>query len=216
MNTPARVPAAGFPLSRAFLFVLVAAAALVSDLYSKQSVFGDLGYPGSSDWTKRWFDGWATFELSTTLNHGALWGMGQGWTGLFATLSIAAGGGIVYWLFFRGGAQSLWLTIALGMILGGTLGNLYDRLGLHGITDLRTGDKAYAVRDFLHFTFFHGKFEWAVFNLADVFLVTGAIMLVLQSLRAEPFPGATPATASPANSLPESAPPRSDLTATAG
>ena len=76
--------------------------------------------------------------------------------------------------------EHLWLNRR--QIMAGTLGNLYDRAGLHGLVDAN-GAAIYGVRDFLLFTF--GNFHWPVFNFADVFLVTGAIMLGIQSLRAE-------------------------------
>ena len=65
------------------------------------------------------------------------------------------------------------------VLLAGTMGNLYDRLGLHGWKDAQ--GPVYAVRDFLDFVFFDGGFHWATFNFADSYLVTGAIMLILQS-----------------------------------
>jgi lipoprotein signal peptidase len=40
------------------------------------------------------------------------------------------------------------------------------------------------VRDFLHFQL--GPLDWAIFNLADSFLVVGAAMVFLQSFQAEP------------------------------
>jgi signal peptidase II len=63
---------------------------------------------------------------------------------------------------------------ALGLILAGTVGNLYDRLVFHG------------VRDFLYFY----KIEWPVFNVADCCLVVGAGLLLLQALLASPKPHA--------------------------
>ena len=59
MNTPPRIPR-----SRWFLFAAIAAAALISDLWSKQAVFAELGYPGSTDWTRAWFDGWRTKDAA--------------------------------------------------------------------------------------------------------------------------------------------------------
>ena len=118
-----------------------------------------------------------TTRLFTSFNEGALWGIGQGWTWLFALLSILAACGVFYWLFVHGAAISKWLTVALSLIMAGTLGNLWDRVGLHGCEV--DGRPIFGVRDFLLFTF--GEFHWPVFNFADVFLVTGAIMLVLQS-----------------------------------
>lgn len=187
MRTEARAEslkhAGPVPWSRYPVFFGLATAALAWDLYSKWAVFADLGVGRISDWQREFFGNAVRFRLHTNFNYGALWGFGQGYTFVFAALSLVAAVGILYWLFVRGGAWSWWLTIALGLILGGTLGNFYDRLGLHGWKD---GDeKVYAVRDFLDFQFF-GVFDWAIFNFADSYLVTGAIMLVLYSFQPEP------------------------------
>lgn len=171
-----------FPRNRYFVFLVLAVFGVLLDLMSKHQVFKQLNYPnGNTDWL---LTGWVSFKLHTTLNQGALWGVGQGMTELFAGLSMLASGFIIYWLFIRGAARSLWLTFALGFIMAGTLGNLYDRLGLHGCVDPMTGETWYAVRDF--FLFRLGTYHWPVFNVADIFLVTGAIMLFLQSLTPEP------------------------------
>ncbi len=131
------------------------------------------------------------FSLTTSLNEGALFGMGQGMTFVFAGLSIAASIGIIYWLFVRGGSQSWFLTIALAIITGGIFGNLYDRLGLPGLewnfpAD-RVGEPVYAVRDWLHFQLLRKDgsifFDWPVFNIADSLLVCGSVLLVLFGLK---------------------------------
>jgi signal peptidase II len=128
---------------------------------------------------------------------GALWGIGQNQTWLFAALSFVAIVVIAYFLWSKQAIASWWLTIATGLLFAGTLGNLYDRLSLHGWKD--EGSPVYAVRDFLDFVFFDGAFNWATFNFADVFLVTGAIMLVLQS-----FSGSRDETgAKPSQSVPQ-------------
>lgn len=173
------------PASRYVAFLLLAIVGLAVDLSSKHAVFAALGQNGASDWTREWFDGWMTFSFRTTFNRGALWGVGQGLTWLFASLSVVAVGGVIYWLFVRGAARSWWLTVALALIMAGTLGNLYDRLGWHGHQEFDGNAlmRIYAVRDFLLFTF--GDFHWPVFNFADVFLVTGAVMLILQSFTAD-------------------------------
>lgn len=171
------------PRNRYVTFFLIALLGLAIDLGSKDAVFaklGGIGVPGADVYD--FFGGWSTFRLFTSINHGALWGIGQGMTWLFALLSVVAVGGVIVWLFVYGAAKSLWLTVSLGLIMAGTLGNLYDRAGLHGLVDVN-GAAIYGVRDFLLFTF--GNFHWPVFNFADVFLVTGAIMLGIQSLRAE-------------------------------
>lgn len=184
--------------NRLAVFVVLSALALAGDLWTKSAVFNDLGYPGAEPDVYRrgdhrvfaypsyhegessaYLDGWMTFRLLTSFNRGALWGLGQEYTWVFAGLSVAAVVGIPIWLFRFNASRSLWLTVALALILGGTLGNLYDRMGLHQYKDAH-GLTITAVRDFLLFTF--GAFHWPVFNFADVFLVTGATMLVVHSL----------------------------------
>ena len=118
------------PISRYVAFGLIATTGVLADLSSKSRVFAVLGYPQRS--TEPFFEGAVTFRLYTSLNEGALWGMGQGYAWLFAALSLVAVIGVVYWLFFRGAAVSWWLTVSLALIMSGTLGNLYDRLALHG------------------------------------------------------------------------------------
>jgi signal peptidase II len=207
------------PVSRYWCFGLLTIGGLSADLISKWWAFRALGGPHrTSDWNYGVDFLWGRFEctLTTTFNFGALFGMGQGLSWLFALLSVAAAGGIVYWLFARGHARSLWLTITLALILSGALGNLYDRINLHGWTDDQ-GHPIYAVRDFINCTIpgieLHGfqprliqEYHWPVFNLADVCLVTGAIMLMLHSFfapraaaegtTAENATSPTPATAS--------------------
>jgi signal peptidase II len=214
----------GVPVNRAVVFFVVAAIVLAGDLASKSLVFRDLGYPGtdrepvvrgqhavfaappeSSGSSVAYLNGWVTFRLFTSFNRGALWGVGQGYTWLFAALSGAAVVGIPTWLFGFRAARSWWLTVALSLILGGTLGNLYDRIGLPQCID-ENGGTVLAVRDFLLFTF--GAFHWPVFNFADVSLVTGAGMLVVHSLQPTgPTPAATAATPAPAPADATPAPP---------
>jgi len=203
------------PRSRYVCFLLLAAGGIASDLVSKAWVFAQLGGENRSSawsWGTDFLWGRFEFRLSTVFNRGALFGIGQGLGWLFAALSVLAAAGIVYWLFVRGEARSWWLTVTLALILAGALGNLYDRLHLYGGTGA-DGKPQQGVRDFLHCTIpgfeFRGsywprlkrEYQWPVFNLADVYLVTGAIMLTLYSLvnpgrKATGAAGATGATGS--------------------
>jgi signal peptidase II len=174
------------------IFAVLAIVGLVVDLWTKRVTFDPEFVPGAR---RPIAGGWATFELTTSFNEGALFGVGQGLTWLFALLSLVAVAGVFFWLFWLGGRSSIWLSVALGLILAGTLGNLYDRAGCHGEVypdgTVRAGETRYAVRDFLLLTFgrpgtrIGQRYHYPVFNFADAFLVTGAIMLVLKSFRAE-------------------------------
>ncbi len=166
-----------------FLFVAVALAATVADLATKGWIFGLLGMPG-----ERKPIGLVPgiLALETNLNEGALFGMGQGMGMVFAGISVVAIGGILGMMARQSTRSDRWLVMALGLIVGGILGNLYDRLGLPGLVWhaplARQGQPVLAVRDWIHFTL-PGVIDWPIFNLADSWLVIGAGILVLMSLR---------------------------------
>jgi signal peptidase II len=176
VSIPSRPPAI-----RMLVVAVLAVAGLGWDLWTKHEVFAQIGYPGVTPVWKGQIAGVSIrFELATTFNHGALWGMGQGQTWLFASLSLVAIAAIGYFLWNRQAIASRWLTVVTGLLLAGTLGNLFDRLGLHRYQDDK-GAIVYAVRDFLDFWFFNDSFHWATFNCADIYLVVGACMLVIHS-----------------------------------
>jgi lipoprotein signal peptidase len=104
------------------------------------------------------------------VNNGALFGLGNGFgmtaNGFFAVISILAALAILVWSIRVKNANDPILFAALGLILGGTLGNFYDRVVFHG------------VRDFLDFY----KIRFPVFNIADCCLVVGAGLLMLQAV----------------------------------
>jgi len=180
------------PKSRLIAFLLIAVLGCALDLWTKSWIFGKLGMPGQAVPIVLWPQ---VFSLTTSLNEGALFGLGQGMTFVFAGLSIVAAIGIFYWLFRLGAARDWVLTISLAAIMGGIFGNLYDRVGLPGLEwnfpAARVGEPVYAVRDWLHFRIEDAQggeiFDWPVFNVADSLLVTGSILLVLYGLR-QPAP----------------------------
>src|SRR5262249_21915594 len=122
-------------------------------------------------------------SIETSLNPGALFGMGAGWGSLFIALSMVAMLGIGYWVWRGGAASDGLLCFALGCVTGGILGNLYDRLGLPGLHYIN-GEPIYAVRDFIHFQY--QWFDWPIFNLADSFLVCGVSLLIFHAYFWEP------------------------------
>jgi signal peptidase II len=168
------------PRTRYILFGAMAAAGCALDLATKAWLFSwpELG-GGHVYWL---WPNHAGFQLS--LNQGALFGMGQGSTWLFAALSVLAGCAIPLWLFYWGAARDLWLTAALGSVMAGLLGNLYDRLGLPDhLWPGRDGEivqPVYAVRDWI-LVQWSDQWRWPNFNIADSLLVVGAIGLMLHT-----------------------------------
>ena len=171
--------------ARVAIFCAVSAAGLVADLATKHLVFA---WPDKLTGRVWWI--WEPYAgLQTTLNEGALFGLGQGQVFWFAAVSIAAAIALPLWLFVGGAAQDGWLVVTLGAILGGILGNLYDRLGLHGEVwpagTPREGEAVYAVRDWILLQV-SDQWRWPNFNLADSLLVVGAGVLLLRALTEKP------------------------------
>ncbi|CAL7960688.1 Lipoprotein signal peptidase [Gammaproteobacteria bacterium] len=114
------------------------------------------------------------FNLFFTFNTGSAFGFlnsASGWQGwLFSGVAIAVSAFLVVWQF-KISVRHAWLKIALALILGGTLGNLYDRIIYNHVVD------------FLDFYF--GQWHYATFNLADSAICIGAIMLLISSSQKE-------------------------------
>ena len=88
---------------------------------------------------------------------------------LFALIAIVVSGVLVVWLK-RLGRDDTWLAIALALVLGGALGNLYDRVVLGPVID---------------FILVHWQNRWyfPTFNVADSAISVGAVMLALDMFK---------------------------------
>jgi signal peptidase II len=116
------------------------------------------------------------FDLVLTKNTGISYGLFQtqgplgGWI-LLGTKVFAV---LLLWLWLSR-AQGRLTALSLGLIIGGAVGNAIDRLAYGWVAD---------------FVFFHvstatWRFDWYVFNLADVAIVAGVIGLLYESLVGE-------------------------------
>ena len=114
-------------------------------------------------------------DLVLTWNTGISYGLLQqvGPFGQWALLGVKAIAVLLLWIWLAHATSRL-TAVALGLIIGGAIGNAIDR-ALHG-----------AVLDFVHFhiTTADWTFSWYVFNLADAAIVAGVIGLLYESLRA--------------------------------
>ena len=172
------------PASRSLVFILIACSGCAIDLITKKCVFAWLGMPDPNGRTHWLWQNVVGFQ--TSLNEGALFGLGQGLVPVFAVLSVVAAVGIFIWLFYAGAAHDWLLTIALGCITAGIFGNLYDRLGLMSLVWPAdgvhvAGQPVYAVRDYVLVMI--GPWSWPNFNVADSLLVCGAMLLFWHAFR---------------------------------
>ncbi len=122
--------------------------------------------------------------LTLTHNAGAAFSFLQtagGWQRwLFAGLAAVVSVGIVLWLR-RLPPGAWWLAMALSLVLGGALGNLWDRLFLGHVVDF--------IEVYLPFLPWRLFNPWPAFNVADSAISAGAVMLVVDALFHHPEPG---------------------------
>lgn len=146
---------------------VVASAAFVLDQLTKLALLEGLGLADMEEG--------ASYRVTPFLNIVMAWNKGVSF-GLFPASSAAGRAILVGFSLAVVAALSLWLlrttdrlvAVGIGLIIGGALGNVVDRL--------RFG----AVADFFDFHVF--GYHWYVFNVADAAIVVGVGLLVFESL----------------------------------
>jgi signal peptidase II len=113
------------------------------------------------------------FDFVLTRNTGISYGLfaSEGALGQWVLLGFKAAAVVLLWAWLAR-AENRLTALALGLIIGGAVGNAIDRLAYGWVVD---------------FVFFHvsgadWRFNWYVFNLADVAIVAGVIGLLYESL----------------------------------
>ncbi|KAB7689066.1 MULTISPECIES: signal peptidase II [Plesiomonas] len=113
------------------------------------------------------------FNLTYVQNPGAAFSFlaeHSGWQRwFFAAIALLVTGALSVWMYRTPASHKL-ANGAYALIIGGALGNLFDRL-VHGF-----------VVDFLDF--YWGSYHWPAFNLADVAICVGAALVVLEGFLA--------------------------------
>ena len=111
------------------------------------------------------------FNLVLTYNAGAAFSFlsdASGWQRWFFSAIAASASGLIIYLLRKHAADKLFC-MALSLILGGALGNLWDRITLGHVVD---------------FLDFHvSNYHWPAFNVADSAIFLGAMLLILDSFR---------------------------------
>ena len=111
------------------------------------------------------------FKILTSqiINDGAAWSIFSSKRLMLILIGVCA----IYFIikFISDFKENKRNTLAFGLLLGGCLGNLYDRV-IYGY-----------VRDFIYFKF--GTYSYPIFNIADIGIVIGTILLLYACLKGE-------------------------------
>ena len=147
---------------------LVAAVVIAADQLSKWAVRSRMEI-GETVEIHPWLRD--VFDLAHTTNTGAAFGMFKSGGALLTVMAILVSAAIVYYNRTLA-AEQVWLRTALGLQVGGAIGNMIDRLHQGYVTD------------FLHLHY------WPVFNIADAAISIGVVILVIL-MRSESKPART-------------------------
>ena len=146
---------------RDWVFYSIAIVVFILDQISKEVIRRHLPLYGS--WPEDGF-----LRIVHGLNTGSAFGLFSGFTNLLAIASIV-GIGVVLYYFQKQEISVIWYRLSIGLIVGGALGNLMDRL------------KDGAVVDFISVGW------WPAFNVADSSISVGMVLLILILLLGERF-----------------------------
>jgi signal peptidase II len=142
------------------LFVIVAMAVFFLDRITKSIVATQIAYGSEVPVVGR------LVGITNVRNSGAAFGFAPAGASIFLLASIAVAIGLVVYIVRNPGSP--WNDAVLGLIMGGTLGNGYDRV-VYG-----------TVTDFINLHFF------PVFNVADSAISVGVVLLIASSLIRKP------------------------------
>jgi signal peptidase II len=153
------------------LFLITLLLTLILDQASKLWVFYSLEIAVNQP-----IDVTSFFNLVLVWNRGISYGLFQQNTEMgrwaLTLFKLGAAVGLSIWAWR---AREKWLSLGLGLIAGGALGNAVDRIHFG------------AVLDFAHF--FWGSLSWYVFNIADAAIVVGVVVLMYDSFKQRPEKG---------------------------
>jgi len=165
-----------------------AAVLVVLDLWSKAAVFAWLTPLESAGELERTCvhghqrmhvlgEGVNWFSFMLSKNPGAAFGGFSGYPHVLVMGRVAAVLFLI-WMLWRTPRGRPWFTLALVLVLGGALGNLYDNLFL---IDPNTTHPYGEVRDFIDVYFARWSYHFPTFNIADSGITAGAALLFLTS-----------------------------------
>ena len=142
-------------------FVLLASLIVVADQVTKAWITDALAPDGAVNVVGDYL------RLVYTQNTGALFGLFRGQAAPFALLSLAVMGLIV--AYHGRSGRSPYMTLTLGLLLGGAIGNAIDRLRLTYVVDFVDAGI--------------GSVRFYTFNVADACISTSIVLLLLMAIR---------------------------------
>lgn len=149
--------------SQTLALVGISSTVAVIDQLAKSLIVSAIG-PGRLESRIEVVDSWLALEY--TQNRGAAFGMFSGLVPILAAASLAIVTGLLL-LYMRQARPPLWQTVAIGLISGGALGNLIDRVRLGHVVD------------------FLSVGPWPNFNIADSAITVGVLVLIWGLTRPE-------------------------------
>ncbi len=145
------------------IYILVLVSVVTLDLATKEMVERFL--------SSKVYDPLPFLKISLVYNRGAAFGLLADlpdWIRLPVLILTPIIAFVITYLY-SSREGSTYMAVAMGLIGGGAMGNLYDRVFLG------------RVRDFIHLHI--GDLYWPAFNLADASITVGVLMIILKALR---------------------------------
>lgn len=131
-------------------------------------------------------------------NEGAAFSIFHGNVGMLAVIATLVLGALFVYMFKAEPKRKFFL-LALGLVASGAIGNLYDRLDRGSVRDFMFFDfdlPFWGPHDILGFTLSIPQ-RWPVFNVADMAILGGVAILLVQSFAPQPKPAKKPEVAEP-------------------
>lgn len=167
-------PRVSFKLQERLPYIFLVATTLALDRWTKALIQNRFDLSESVSIIDGFFK--ITYVRNTGVAFGIFSSISSPLKSVLLSIFTAFAAVVVIVYSFRSPIRNRLLQVALGLILGGALGNLYDRLTY-----------GYVV-DFLEL--YLGDYHWPAFNVADTAISTGVILLALEIIRNE-TPGRT-------------------------
>lgn len=145
-------------------YYLIALIVLALDQFTKWLVVKNMELGDSIEIIKNFF------YITSHRNRGAAWGILEGQMWFFYIITVVVVVGLIYYIQ-KMGKESVLLGTSLGLMLGGAVGNFYDRVVRQEVVD------------FVHTYIF--SYSFPVFNIADSALCIGVGLMIVYMLLEE-------------------------------